>query len=99
MSHILHAATGPARSWGLQNGRGFIETSCIWAGGAYSAPQTSWCQSNYSSEAQGKRGLARSGCPASSCEGLCVQIKPGCIPAWCKSSHLPERHGRNMRCH
>lgn len=64
MPHILHAATGPARSWGLQNGRGLIETSCIWAGGAYSAPQTSWCQSNYSSEALGEKGLSTKRLPS-----------------------------------
>lgn len=45
---------GSAQRRGLRNGTAFIETSCVRAGGACSASQTSRCQSNHPSEPWGK---------------------------------------------
>lgn len=45
---------GSAQRWGLRNGTAFIETSCVRAGGACSASQTSRCRRNHRSEPWGK---------------------------------------------
>lgn len=85
------------RTEGLRNSKAYIKPRCIWAGS--SVHQTRWCRSNYSTEARGEKGLAQSGCPASSCKALCVQINPHQIPAWCKSSHLLELQKRTNKEH